>query len=89
MTDRAEVDWNVYRVHAAQETTGPGAPVRLEIGPNMLRDDDPLPRSERFEEEAQKVVDALYAGLPGGTVDYVTAELLRRQARRVVRHPHV
>lgn len=33
-----------------------------------------------FEKEAEKIVDALIASLPGGTIDQVLALLLRRKA---------
>jgi len=39
---------------------------------------------ERFQAEAIKIVDAMYASLPGGVLHHVFAEMARRRACELV-----
>lgn len=78
----------IIRIYRAQ---GDIEPVTIEIHEPLpeLADDGGIDAwlavsGERFDQQAKAIVDALFASLPGGTLDRVLVEMLRRTASHLV-----
>lgn len=74
---------DVVRVFRAQSPPSASS-VSLLIGARGEIAWDREAGSSSFEEDARRIVDALEASLPGGTLDRLLAELLRRKASLLV-----
>lgn len=73
-------------VHYAQNTNpaNPVTPAIVSITKPQFPGGDSTDTMRIFEADAQRIADALHAALPGGTLDRLTAELMRRAATRLV-----
>lgn len=69
-------------IYKADPTAGEVETIHIEISPKLpISIKMPLSEAmEIFQEEAEKLCDALLASLPQGTSDRLLAELLKRKA---------